>query len=53
MWDRIINKKLLDKSISQNIGKIIIPRPIALNIRSRYDFWTCENIINSKFLKKL
>ena len=51
LWNKNINNKLLNKNMTQNIGKIIIPRVLACNIRTKYDFFYAENIFKSNFLK--
>ncbi len=50
LWSKNVNNKLLNNNIKSNIGKIIIPRAIAHNIRSMYDLWIAEKIIKSNFV---
>lgn len=51
IWSKKVNNKMLNKNLTQNIGKIIIPRSVSCNIRTEYDFLFSEKIYKSYLVK--
>ena len=51
VWSEKIIHRNRKNNLKLNTGKVLIPRSISLNIRSSFDFWLAEKILNSNNYK--